>query len=65
MSDNKKLTKNGKVLVSMRSVDTVIRDESDLSFLSALQKDNINVEIAEKANLANNAAMLAVKKATK
>ena len=49
----------------MRSVDTVIRDESDLSFLSALQKDNINFEIAEKANLANNAAMQAVKKATK
>ena len=65
MADIKKRTKSKDGLVSMRSVDTVIRQESDLSFLSVIQQDKIDISLAEKATLANNSALQAVKKATR
>ena len=60
MTDSKK-----KSLRPMRSVeDSIKRTESDQSFLSVIQKDKIDINLAEKANHSNNSAMLAVKRAT-
>ena len=60
MTDSKK-----KSLRPMRSVeDSFKRTESDQSFLSVIQNDKIDINLAEKANFSSNSAMLAVRRAT-